>query len=187
MKLIQALLKEGSKSSRAYREIKDKFIKQGAEAIGYGGNGVVFDSGDVGWVYKVTSDEIELEDVQKASGKKFKYLANIGEYYIHPSGEAGWYQVENLRDAPREIYSALKDGGTLFDFHKYVNTGDKKFLKDTPNIIKAGGKEYSLHNFFTGVRTEMLSANIDTDNIDLTGGQNNIMMDSKGNLRLIDY
>ena len=188
MKLIQALLTEdNSYGNKAYQELVSKFKQQDGEQIGYGQNGSVFDMGVLGWVHKVTSDMYEMEDAQKASGKTFKYLANIGETYEHPSGNAGWYEVQNLKNAPQEIYNALKDGSVLYDFDMYVNTGDKKHLKDTPDKIQAGGNEYSLHDFFTGVRKEMLGAGIETDNIDLTGDLNNIMMDFKGNLKLIDY
>lgn len=187
MKLIQALLSEEKYGNKAYEELVRKMKDEGGEAIGYGDNGVVFDLGNVGSLYKVTSDEFELEDAHKAEGKNFKHLANIFDVYTHPSGKAGFYEVEDLVSAPQEVHQALGSGENLYDIGEYIIGGDEKNLANTPKEIQAGGKTFKLHDFFRGVRKELLSAGIDPDNVDLLGGEHNIMMTKSGDLKLIDY
>ena len=187
MKLIQALLSEEKYGNKAYEELVRKMKEQGGEAIGYGDNGVVFDLGNIGSVHKVTADEFELEDAKSAEGKKFKYLANISDVYIHPSGKAGFYEVEDLISAPQEVHQALGKGENLYDIGMYIIGGDEEDLANTPKEVQAGDKTFKLHDFFKGVRKELLSVGIDPDNVDLLGGEHNIMMTKNGDLKLIDY
>ena len=129
----------------------------------------------------------ELEDAHKAEGKTFKHLANIFDVYTHPSGDAGFYEVEDLVSAPQEVHQALGSGENLYDIGEYIIGGDEKNLANTPKEVQAGGKTFKLHDFFKGVRKDLLSAGIDPDNVDLLGGEHNIMMTKSGNLKLIDY
>ena len=187
MKLIQALLSEDKYGNKAYDELVRKMKDQGGEVIGYGDNGVVLDLGNIGSLYKVTSDQFELEDAHQAEGKTFKHLANIFDVYTHPSGDAGFYEVENLVKAPKEVHQALGSGENLYDIGEYIITGEEENLKNTPKEVQAAGKTFKLHDFFKGVRKELLSVGIDPDNVDLLGGENNIMMTKTGDLKLIDY
>lgn len=187
MKLIKVLLSEGKYGNKAYDELVRKMKDEGGEVVGSGDNGVVFDAGNEGWLYKVTSDEFEMEDAHKAQDKKFTHLANILDAYTHPSKQAGYYAVENLISAPQEVHKALGSGENLYDIGEYIIGGDEENLANTPKEVQAGGKIFKLHDFFKGVRKELLSVSIDPDNVDLLGGEHNIMMTKSGNLKLIDY
>lgn len=187
LSLIQALVNEYASGNAAYDRYKQWFRSQDGEVIGAGDYGVVFDMGSPDTVYKVTSDEVELEGIAKAVGKKFKYLANVYELQADPSGKAGWYELERLRNAPKEVHNAISKGSILWDIGKYLESGDERHLEEVPDTVEAGGRTYSLHSFFKGAFKELESAGIDGADVDLTGDYNNIMMTANGDLKFIDY
>jgi hypothetical protein len=179
MKLIQALLTEST-----YSKIKDAFKAAGATYVGAGSQGVVYSAPNPvpefgyqpkeGYLVKITQDDIEIEAMIKAQGKKFKYLANIGKAVEMEKG--GWYQIENLQPVPHEYSQEIKKNVRILD--QFFSEGDKNLLSNlSPYLQKV----------FIGARQELVQTGIDPEEVDMFGDDNNVMTTADGQIKLIDY
>ena len=179
MKLIQALLTEST-----YSKIKDAFKAAGATYVGAGSQGVVYSAPNPvpefdyqpkeGYLVKITQDDIEMEAMVKAQGKKFKYLANIGKAVEMEEG--GWYQIENLQPVSQEYSQEIKDNVHILD--QFFSEGDKSLLSDLSPYLQ---------EVFIGARQELVQTGIDPEEVDMFGDDNNVMATADGDIKLIDY
>jgi hypothetical protein len=179
MKLIQALLTEST-----YSKIKDAFKAAKATFVGAGSEGVVYSAPNPvpefgyqpkeGYLVKITQDDIEMEAMIKAQGKKFKYLANIGKAVEMEKG--GWYQIENLQPVSQEYSQEIKKNVRILD--QFFSEGDKSLLSNlSPYLQKV----------FIGARQELVQTGIDPEEVDMFGDDNNVMATADGQIKLIDY
>lgn len=98
MKLLEVLRESildirPSKANLNYRELVSSFKEKGATVLGAGDYGVALEL--QGRVFKVTTDEVELEHAELLAGKNTKYFAKI--YNVHTYGpKLGVIEMENL-------------------------------------------------------------------------------------------
>ena len=90
-------------------EVK-KLTDQGAKFLGQGDNGKAYELN--GKVYKVTTDEVELEHAQILKGKTTENLAHI--YSVEQiNTKLGTIEMENLEDyqgeVPQEFIDAVEE------------------------------------------------------------------------------
>lgn len=179
MKLIQALLTEST-----YSKIKDAFKAAGATFVGAGSHGVVYDAPNPvpeleyqprqGYLVKITQDDDEMQAMVKASGKTFRYLADIGKAVEMEKG--GWYQIENLYTVSQEHSQEIKKNVRILD--EFFSDGDIKLLaKLSPYLQKV----------LIGARQELVQTGIDPEEVDMFGDDNNVMANADGEIKLIDY
>jgi hypothetical protein len=139
--------------------------------VGHGQNGSVYRKGDI--VIKVTTDEVELEHAQKAEGKTFPSLNPISNVEIH-SPNLGTYQTPHLSPVPSQIKDAINKKHQ--EITEYIEVKDDSLLEGLPTLLQ---------KFFKQVRIDFQKAGIPLDETDIQG--DNVMVDSKGKLKLIDY
>jgi len=179
MKLIQALLTEST-----YSKIKDAFKAAGATDVGVGSQGVVYSAPKPvpeleyepkeGYLVKITQDDIEMQAMIKAQGKKFQYLANIGKAVEMEEG--GWYQIENLQPVSQEYSQEIKDNVHILA--EFFSEGDKSLLSNLSPYLQ---------EVFIGAREELVQTGIDPEEVDMFGDDNNVMATADGDIKLIDY
>ncbi len=139
--------------------------------VGRGQNGSVYKKGDE--VIKITTDEVELEHAQKVEGKSYPSLSPIHHLDIVEDG-LGTYKMPLLKPVPSTIKSSVDK--SYLEITRFIKSGDQSEIDNlTP----------SLQKFFQQVRKDFQSSGIPLDETDIQG--DNIMVDSKDKLKLIDY
>ena len=139
--------------------------------VGHGQNGSVYKKGDV--TIKVTTDEVELEHAQKAEGKVFPSLNPISNVEIH-SLDLGTYTAPLLSPVPSQVKNVINK--YVQEITEYIEVKDDSLLQGLPT---------QLQKFFKQVRIDFQKAGIPLDETDIQG--DNVMVDAKGKLKLIDY
>ena len=139
--------------------------------VGHGQNGSVYKKGDV--TIKVTTDEVELEHAQKTEGKVFPSLNPIANVEIH-SPDLGTYTAPLLSPVPSQVKNAINK--YVQEITEYIEVKDDSLLQGLPT---------QLQKFFKQVRIDFQKAGIPLDETDIQG--DNVMVDAKGKLKLIDY
>ena len=139
--------------------------------VGSGQNGSVYKKGDI--TIKVTTDEVELEHAQKAEGKVLPSLNPISNVEIH-SPDLGTYNAPLLSPVPPQVKSAINK--YVKEITEYIVVKDDTLLQGLPS---------SLQKFFKQVRIDFQKAGLPLDETDIQG--DNVMVDAKGKLKLIDY
>ena len=139
--------------------------------VGRGQNGSVYKKGDE--VIKITTDEVELEHAQKVEGKSYTSLSPIHHLDIVEDG-LGTYKMPLLKPVPSTVKSSVDK--SYLEITRFIESGDQSEIDNlTP----------SLQKFFQQVRKDFQSSGIPLDETDIQG--DNIMVDSKDKLKLIDY
>lgn len=139
--------------------------------VGSGQNGSVYKKGDT--TVKVTTDEVELEHAQKAEGKVLPSLNPISNVETH-SPDLGTYNAPLLSPVPPQVKSAINK--YVKEITEYIVVKDDTLLQGLPS---------SLQKFFKQVRIDFQKAGLPLDETDIQG--DNVMVDAKGKLKLIDY
>lgn len=156
----------------AYTDLLDKYrFDQEWTYVGRGQNGSVYRKGDV--AIKITTDEVELEHAKEAEGKTFPSLNPISNVEIH-SPNLGTYNTPYLSPVPSEVKGAIDKYAK--EIMEYIETKDDSLLQGLPKLLQ---------KFFKQVRIDFQKAGIPLDETDIQG--DNVMVDSKGKLKLIDY
>lgn len=139
--------------------------------VDHGQNGSVYKKGDI--IIKVTTDEVELEHAQKAEGKSFPSLNPISNVEVH-SPDLGTYTSPFLSPVPPQVKKAIDNKHQ--EITEYIETKDDSLLEGLPSLLQ---------KFFKQVRIDFQKAGIPLDETDIQG--DNVMVDAKGKLKLIDY
>jgi len=105
MKLLEILrdsFLETVSNDTSYIELVANFKQKGAKVLGSGDNGVALELDNK--VYKVTTDEVELEHAELLAGKQTKYFAKIHNVTIY-NPKLGVIEMENLEplDKPEDV------------------------------------------------------------------------------------
>lgn len=156
----------------SYSDLLDKYrFDPEWDFVGRGQNGSVYKKGNV--AIKITTDEVELEHAEMAEDYNKPSLAPISNVnIIHQS--LGTYEMPVLKSIP----GTAED--TINKYHReiteYIETGDSSVIASLPK---------ALQKFFSQVRKDFQSIGIPLDETDIQGA--NVMQDSRGNLKLIDY
>jgi hypothetical protein len=93
-----------NKSNPNYRELVSSFKQKGARVLGAGDYGIALELDSR--VFKVTTDEIELEHAELLAGKQTKYFAKIYNVTLY-GPKLGVIEMENL--APLDDYSNVTE------------------------------------------------------------------------------
>ena len=156
----------------AYTDLLDKYrFDPEWTYVGRGQNGSVYQKGDI--IIKITTDEVELEHAQKAEGKVYPSLNPISNVEVH-SPNLGTYTTPYLSPVPPQVKNAIDK--YFHEITEYIETKDDSLLKRLPTLLQ---------KFFKQVRIDFQKAGIPLDETDIQG--DNVMVDSKGKLKLIDY
>lgn len=156
----------------AYTDLLDKYrFDQEWIYVGRGQNGSVYRKGDV--AIKITTDEVELEHAKKIEGKTFPSLNPISNVEVH-SPDLGTYTTPFLSTVPSQVKGAIDKYAK--EITEYIETKDDSLLQGLPSLLQ---------KFFKQVRIDFQKAGIPLDETDIQG--DNVMVDSKGKLKLIDY
>lgn len=156
----------------AYTDLLDKYrFNTEWTYVGSGQNGTVYKKGN--GVIKITTDEVELQHAQKVEGKQYPSLAPISDLDIKEEN-LGTYKMPLLKPVPSTVKSSVDK--SYLEITKFIESGDQSEIDNlTP----------SLQKFFHQVRKDFQSSGIPLDETDIQG--DNIMVDSKDKLKLIDY
>jgi hypothetical protein len=155
-----------------YTDLLDKYrFDSKWTYVGRGQNGSVYRKGDI--TVKITTDEVELEHAKQAEGKTFPSLNPISNVEIH-SPNLGTYQAPYLSPVPSQIKDAIDKKHQ--EITEYIEVKDDSLLEGLPTLLQ---------KFFKQVRIDFQKAGIPLDETDIQG--DNVMVDSKGKLKLIDY
>lgn len=156
----------------AYTDLLDKYrFDKEWTYVGRGQNGSVYRKGDV--TVKVTTDEVELEHAKQAEGKTFPSLNPVSNVEIH-SPDLGTYEAPYLSPVPSQVKDAINNNHQ--EITEYIETKDDSLLKGLPTLLQ---------KFFKQVRIDFQKAGIPLDETDIQG--DNVMVDAKGKLKMIDY
>ena len=156
----------------AYTDLLDKYrFDPEWTYVGRGQNGSVYQKGNE--VIKITTDEVELEHAQKVDGKSYPSLSPIYDLDIVEDG-LGTYKMPLLKPVPSTVKSSVDKSNQ--EITRFIESGDQSEIDNlTP----------SLQKFFQQVRKDFQSSGIPLDETDIQG--DNMMVDSKDKLKLIDY
>jgi len=155
-----------------YTDLVDKYrFDSEWNFVGRGQNGSVYHKGDV--TVKITTDEVELEHAEKAEGKSFPSLNPVSNVKIH-SPNLGTYEAPYLSPVPSQVKDAINKYAR--EITEYIEVKDDSHLQGLPPLLQ---------KVFQQVRRDLQKAGIPLDETDIQG--DNVMVDSKGKLKLIDY
>jgi hypothetical protein len=156
----------------AYTDLLDKYrFDPEWTYVGRGQNGSVYRKGDI--TIKITTDEVELEHAKQAEGKTFSSLNPISNVEVH-SPNLGTYQSPFLSPVPSQVKDAINKKHQ--EITEYIETKDESLLEGLPTLLQ---------KFYKQVRIDFQKAGIPLDETDIQG--DNVMVDSKGKLKMIDY
>jgi len=156
----------------SYTDLLDKYrFDSNWTYVGRGQNGSVYKKGDE--VIKITTDEVEIEHAQKVDGKQYPSLTPIYDLDIKEES-LGTYKMPIMKPVPSTVKSSIDK--SYQEITRFIESGDQSEIDNlTP----------SLQKFFQQVRKDFQSSGIPLDETDIQG--DNVMVDSKDKLKLIDY